>query len=672
MACVLSGALESCPEGTGPSLEDLRAAFPQLEILEPIGRGGMGCVYKARQTHLDRLVALKVLSPELSTDPGFTERFSQEARTLAKLSHPNIVGIHDYGQSGDYYYLLMEYVDGVNLRQAMQAARFTPEQALALVPDLCSALQFAHDHHILHRDIKPENILIDTSGRVKIADFGIARLLSTEPSHLTLTATGAALGSAAYMAPEQIENDGETDHRADIYSLGVVFYEMLTGGLPLGRFPLPSEKSPSSTGIDAVVLRALEKERERRYQRADDVRTGLEHADDHPATTFSRRPATQTAAENGQQRFVTWALALVGGGIIAGGVGWLTSPTILGLGYIATIVGVLGSWWILFRMKSGQIETTFRRLLLWLTVVPVIVGIAWSISMIFLVKVDYHSDVGLIRHDTSAFLDVVYSRQPLTLLWMLIPMLVAAAVGRLFWQTVTSSPRSSLAKSFQRFAIVGSSVLAITSFFCGDYLADFLPPFTQVKGFNYQFSSAKGKWIVTEDDNKLLGQAIEDACAEYTSIYRIEFDPSFGPGFPHYPLGLGRGGKPGRISIDFRSVKPGLAEAHAVAFEQRVNALLPPTLSIASSSERISREREMERIQRKGRGPFLMVALLAFIGASTLAPFGSWRGIALIAAIGILMAIFSDFMGPDGPHPILPPSIEGYPPLPELALGEDS
>ena len=138
---------------------------------------------------------------------------------------------------------------------------------------------------VLHRDIKPENILIDTSGRVKIADFGIARLLSEERSHLTLTATGAALGSAAYMAPEQIENHGDIDHRADIYSLGVVFYEMLTGGLPLGRFPLPSEKSSSSTGIDAVVLRALEKERERRYQRADDVRNGLEHADENPAAS---------------------------------------------------------------------------------------------------------------------------------------------------------------------------------------------------------------------------------------------------------------------------------------------------------------------------------------------------------------------------------------------------
>src|SRR5439155_16061216 len=161
-----------------------------------------------------------------------------------------------------FFYLLMEFVDGVNLRQAMKAGRFTPEQALAIVPKICEALQYAHNEGILHRDIKPENILLDTKGRVKIADFGIAKLIgNSQPEstpislgnpapEATLTASGATLGTPNYMAPEQIKTPSEVDHRADIYSLGVVFYELLTGELPVGRFSPPSQKSASDPRLD--------------------------------------------------------------------------------------------------------------------------------------------------------------------------------------------------------------------------------------------------------------------------------------------------------------------------------------------------------------------------------------------------------------------------------------
>ena len=159
-----------------PPVEAVARAFPQLEILELVGEGGMGLVYKARQPRLDRFVALNLLPQSLAADPAFAERFNREARVLARLSHPNIVTVHDFGQSGGFFYLLMEFVDGVNLRQAMRAGRFTPQQAMLLVPKICEALQFAHDEGILHRDIKPENILLDIRGRVKIADFGIAKL----------------------------------------------------------------------------------------------------------------------------------------------------------------------------------------------------------------------------------------------------------------------------------------------------------------------------------------------------------------------------------------------------------------------------------------------------------------------------------------------------------------
>lgn len=261
-----------------PELADIAAAFPELEIIEKIGQGGMGVVFKARQPKLDRLVALKVLPKALAVTPGFAERFTREGRVLARLSHPSIVTVHDFGESGGYCFLIMEYVDGVNLRQAMKAGRFTPEQALKVVPDICAALQAAHEQGVLHRDIKPENLLLDTKGRIKIADFGIAKLLDDRGADLLLTQSGAKLGTAPYMAPEQIEQPSSVDHRADIYSLGVVLYEMLTGELPLGRFAAPSEKSAVSGSIDEIVFRALEKERGRRQQSAGEFKTQIEGA----------------------------------------------------------------------------------------------------------------------------------------------------------------------------------------------------------------------------------------------------------------------------------------------------------------------------------------------------------------------------------------------------------
>jgi serine/threonine protein kinase len=268
-----------------PPIATVATAFPQLEILELIGHGGMGVVYKARQPRLDRLVALKLLPQSLAADAAFAERFNREARLLGRLNHPNIVTVHDFGQSGGFFYLLMEFVDGVNLRQAMQAGRFTPQQAMMLVPKICEALQFAHDEGILHRDIKPENILLDTKGRVKIADFGIAKLIGEAREKVSLTGSGLAVGTPHYMAPEQLEHPQDVDQRADIYSLGVVFYEMLTGELPIGRFAPPSQKSNVDARVDEVVFHALEKEREKRFRSAGEVKTSVEAITSNPAAT---------------------------------------------------------------------------------------------------------------------------------------------------------------------------------------------------------------------------------------------------------------------------------------------------------------------------------------------------------------------------------------------------
>jgi tRNA A-37 threonylcarbamoyl transferase component Bud32 len=313
-----------------PTREELATAFPQLEILQLIGQGGMGFVYKARQPKLERLVALKILPQSLAADPTFAERFTREAQLLARLNHPNIVTIHDFGQANGLFYLIMEFVDGVNLRQAMQVGRFTPQQALAVVPRICDALQFAHNEGILHRDIKPENILLDSKGRVKIADFGIAKLVAIEtqvlaasspgasaegrpPGPPTLTETGKTLGTPHYMAPEQLEHPEDVDQRADIYSLGVVFYEMLTGELPLGRFAPPSVKSAVDARVDEVVLRALEKEREYRQKSAGEVKRQVETiTSSASAAGFIGTPApSRTKPDSFWKRFALAVLVLI-------------------------------------------------------------------------------------------------------------------------------------------------------------------------------------------------------------------------------------------------------------------------------------------------------------------------------------------------------------------------
>jgi len=282
------------PPFTPPPVAELAAKFPQLEILELIGKGGMGAVYKARQKQLDRVVALKILPPGIGDDPAFAERFTREAKALAKLNHPGIVTLYEFGKADGLYFFLMEFVDGVTLRQLLHAGRISAREALAIVPQICDALQFAHDQGIVHRDIKPENILLDRRGRVKVADFGLAKIVGTERSaeHCSakgagnivpaeqcpalLTDAGKVMGTPQYMSPEQIAAPGEVDHRADIYALGVVFYQMLTGELPGKKIEPPSHKVQIDVRLDEIVLRALEKNPELRYQQVSEVKTCVE------------------------------------------------------------------------------------------------------------------------------------------------------------------------------------------------------------------------------------------------------------------------------------------------------------------------------------------------------------------------------------------------------------
>lgn len=293
----------SRPASRVPAVADLQPWFPHLELIELLGAGGMGAVYKARQPRLNRLVALKVLlcPPEWYDD--FVLRFEMEAQVMARLSHPHIVTIHDFGEIDrrdagldTLFYFLMEYVDGTDLSRLIRARDLTPERGLDLVPQICDALQFAHDEGFTHRDIKPANILVDKKGVVKIADFGLAKLIrGDETLSMGLTLTGASLGTPHYMAPEQWESAEAADHRADIYSLGVVLYEMLTGERPAGVFDPPSRKAALDPRIDPVVLRAMDRDPARRYQRASEIRDAVARIR-APQAPPARRPRRRDIA----------------------------------------------------------------------------------------------------------------------------------------------------------------------------------------------------------------------------------------------------------------------------------------------------------------------------------------------------------------------------------------
>ncbi len=336
--CLLQAGLGTIDEGSHavdkstpfvpPTPEELARYFPELEIIELLGRGGMGAVYKARQKRLERFVALKILPPNVGQAPSFAERFEREAKALAQLHHPNIVTLYDSGQVDGLFYFFMEFVDGVNLRQLLDTGHISPKEALAIVPQICDALQFAHDRGVIHRDIKPENILLNKEGRVKIADFGVAKIVARELPEIPKvssdaqesgrTEAGKVIGTPQYMAPEQLSHPLDVDNRADIYALGVVFYQMLTGELPAGKFELPSRKVQVDVRLDEVVLRALEKKPELRYQQASAIKTHLETIALNRAPVSSSTPSSATSR---QPKRLVLAAGMVVGILLLGALG---------------------------------------------------------------------------------------------------------------------------------------------------------------------------------------------------------------------------------------------------------------------------------------------------------------------------------------------------------------
>jgi eukaryotic-like serine/threonine-protein kinase len=265
-----------------------RVLADRYELGRMIGRGGMAEVYAARDRLLDREVAVKVLRERFREDASFTSRFNDEARNVARLSHPNLVVVFDTGVDGDQPFIVMERIRGRTLQEALDAGGLTEDRGLQVAADVCGALAYAHQNLLVHRDVKPGNIMLSEDGSVKVTDFGIARAISDE----TVTATAAVLGTAAYLSPEQAQGQ-RVDARSDLYSLGVVLYELLTGKVPFsGESAVsvalqhvratpeaPRRLVPTvSRAAETIAMRLLEKDPDRRYQQAEDVRVDLERA----------------------------------------------------------------------------------------------------------------------------------------------------------------------------------------------------------------------------------------------------------------------------------------------------------------------------------------------------------------------------------------------------------
>lgn len=299
-------AIQHIEEADPSELEALSRAFPQLEILRLVGRGGMGSIYHARQTALDRDVAIKIIDRRVSNNTEFLDRFEREAKALAKLSHPNIVAVYDFGRTeSGLVYLMMEYVNGLNLREAMNTMPIEHREAMEMITALCSAVHYAHSKGVVHRDIKPENILLGDDGSLKLADFGIAKIFDSEFVQ-RLTTTQRVLGTLHYLAPEQLESPNEVDHRVDNYALGVVFYELLTRKLPIGNFEPPSfHNAHVNTTLDAIVMKALARRPTVRYQSADELRLAIQSLDSNTAAPPSAewRPSASNETDSASVPF---------------------------------------------------------------------------------------------------------------------------------------------------------------------------------------------------------------------------------------------------------------------------------------------------------------------------------------------------------------------------------
>lgn len=271
-----------------PSAEELSAMLPQFEFSHLIAVGGMGAVYSGVQKALDRRVAVKILPPGASRDNAAIDRFRTEARAMARLTHQNIPAVYDFDVQGGYCYLVMEFVDGWNVHQMIQQGHMNPALAMNLLGQVCDALTFAHQCGIMHGDIKPSNLLVNQQGVLKLADFGLAQLL--DQSGRGEHGEWSPMGTPEYAAPELWDPNSRLDERSDLYSLGAVFHEMLTGKPPQGEFQLPAVRLQLDRRVDSIIAGCMKPDPAHRYQTAVQVRQQLDAITQKPAAPKGPAP----------------------------------------------------------------------------------------------------------------------------------------------------------------------------------------------------------------------------------------------------------------------------------------------------------------------------------------------------------------------------------------------
>jgi serine/threonine-protein kinase len=289
--------------------------IPGYQILEQLGKGSMGLVYKARQTSVNRVVAVKVLLDALARNTEFIKRFRREAEIAAKLSHNNIVGVIDAGQVGSVHYFVMEYVEGETIKDILERGRvFEEKTGLEIVTKVADALKHAHQKGLIHRDIKPENIILTKDRNVKLADLGLAR--PTTDEKWAMAEAGMAIGTPYYISPEQVRGQVDVDIRADIYGLGATLYHMITGQVPYGGdnptevmkkhadkncllTPPDHINTKLSSGVGVVVETMMAKDRDKRYRNPDDLLLDLKalHAGERPIIADQKSDALDALAE---------------------------------------------------------------------------------------------------------------------------------------------------------------------------------------------------------------------------------------------------------------------------------------------------------------------------------------------------------------------------------------